>query len=562
MKSCVVYGLALVLYLFFAAEINLLSAEVYEVGEGKKYLNISDVPLESIKAGDKVLIYYRKEPYKEKWVITATGTKENPVIFSGVPDANGNLPVIDGRDAVTRKGLNFWSEVRGIIKIGGSNNPPDTLPAYVIIENLEIVNAHTPYTFTGRNGLTSYENNSAAVFVEKGENITIRNCIIHNNGNGIFVAYQAKNVLIESNNIYGNGNAGSIYEHNTYTESDGIIYQFNRFGPLIGGAGGNNLKDRSAGTIIRYNFIESGNRQLDLVDSSHQELLEREYYHKTYVYGNILVEPDGAGNSQIVHYGGDSGNTDNYRKGVLYFYNNTVISSRSGNTTLVRLSSPEEEAYIINNIIYATAGGSRLAVLESDGKAHLISNWMNSGYRKSHSNPDAIVLDEGGNISSPDPQFIDFGNNDFHLAVGSECIDKGSDLGKYSLSSPEYQFTEDRAGKMRFKDGVLDMGAFEFVKQIADAGIDTVDVTDTLSQDTDLYDSVIGEDTALSDISSDISNDFCENSCDSENIDGITAADTFQSDSLQYDIAKTDIADSGYGERASADSGCSCVLIE
>jgi hypothetical protein len=31
------------------------------------------------------------------------------------------------------------------------------------------------------------------------------------------------------------------------------------------GAGGNNLKDRSAETVIRYNMIEGGNRQRDPV---------------------------------------------------------------------------------------------------------------------------------------------------------------------------------------------------------------------------------------------------------------------------------------------------------
>ena len=40
----------------------------------------------------------------------------------------------------------------------------------------------------------------------------------------------------------------------------------------------------------------------------------------------MLIETGGAGNRQIVHYGGDSGTTANYRKGTLYFYNNTVVS--------------------------------------------------------------------------------------------------------------------------------------------------------------------------------------------------------------------------------------------
>ncbi|MCX7944726.1 MAG: right-handed parallel beta-helix repeat-containing protein [Deltaproteobacteria bacterium] len=534
-------------------------AEVFEVGEGKRYLNISDVPLESIKAGDTVLIYYRKYPYKEKWVITAVGTREKPVVFRGIPDENGNLPVIDGRDAITRKGLNFWSETRGIIKIGGSNNPPDTTPAYVLIENLEIVNAHTPYTFLGRNGLEAYESNSAAIFIEKGENITIRNCIIHHNGNGIFVASQARNVLIESNYIYGNGNVGSYYEHNTYTEADRIIYQFNRFGPLLDGALGNNLKDRSAGTIIRYNLIESGNRQLDLVDSGSEELRAKDYYRKTYVYGNLLIEPDGAGNSQILHYGGDSGITSNYRKGILYFYNNTVISTREGNTTLMRLSSSEEEAYVINNIVFATAGGNRVAILDSEGKVHLISNWINTGYKNSHSNPKAVVLDEGGNINSYEPGFANFESGDFHLLEDSVCIDKGIDLGTYFLLTPEYEFTEDRKGRIRFIDAVLDLGAFEFVKEIPDVGFDIPvsdlsDVEVNNTTDSDYEDPAEQYEEFASDELSDIGySEIRDAQIDSDDLFDVL---------MEGDINKININPSEYKDENSRGLDCSCNSLE
>ena len=31
------------------------------------------------------------------------------------------LPVIDGRDAVTRTALNYWNESRGVIKVGGAS---------------------------------------------------------------------------------------------------------------------------------------------------------------------------------------------------------------------------------------------------------------------------------------------------------------------------------------------------------------------------------------------------------------------------------------------------------
>jgi hypothetical protein len=40
----------------------------------------------------------------------------------------------------------------------------------------------------------------------------------------------ARNILIEGNRIHDNGNVGSLFEHNTYTEALGITYQYNYFG--------------------------------------------------------------------------------------------------------------------------------------------------------------------------------------------------------------------------------------------------------------------------------------------------------------------------------------------
>ena len=80
------------------------------------------------------------------------------------------------------------------------------------------------------------------------------------------------------------------------------MYKYNRFGPLCPTCLGNNLKDRSAGLVVAYNFIEGGNRQLDIVDSSNYN--NEPNYHDTHVYGNILIE-NNDGNRQMVHYGGD-----------------------------------------------------------------------------------------------------------------------------------------------------------------------------------------------------------------------------------------------------------------
>jgi hypothetical protein len=382
-------------------------------------------------------------------------------VVRGVANQSGALPVIDGRDATTRSQLNFWNEARGVIKIGGANQPAVEIPTWIVLENLDVRSGRSPYTFTGRSGLTSYGSNAASVYVENGQNVTIRNCVLRDSGNGLFVSHASRKVLVEGCWIYDNGIENSIYEHNTYTAAIGMVYQFNYLGPLRQSCLGNNLKDRSAGTVVRYNWIESGNRQLDLVDAEDSmDLVNDPSYRKTLVYGNILIEPDGAGNSQILHYGGDSGNTAIYRKGVLHFYNNTVISTRTGNTTLMRLSTNGETCDCRNNIVYVTAAGSRLALLDSSGILHLRNNWLKTGWQESHSGLTGVVTDEGGMVTGASPGFVDASTQDYHLDESSVCIDAGASLHP-EADELQAQYVKHRASQPRPSAGPLDMGAFE-----------------------------------------------------------------------------------------------------
>jgi hypothetical protein len=118
-------------------------------------------------------------------------------------------------------------------------------------------------------------------------------------------------------------------------EAIGITFQYNHLGALLPGAGGNNLKDRSAGLVVRYNWIEHSNRQLDLVHAEDSSLVRADpRYRVTYVYGNVIIEHPNSGNNDICFYGGDGGSAQKFRKGTLYFYNNTVVSDRTDNTRL------------------------------------------------------------------------------------------------------------------------------------------------------------------------------------------------------------------------------------
>lgn len=464
--------LRILIILFFSYH-SILFATDYNVGPSQALNSISEVPWAGLHAGDRVYIHWRSTPYKEKWVINCQGTSANPIQIIGVNGPQGQQPVIDGDSAVTVAGVNFWNEKRGVIKIGGSNTPADGLPSYITIENLEIRSGRPAYNFTDYNGQTqTYSSNAASIYVEKAAHLIIRGCTIHDSGNGIFIGAfdgQTEDILIEKNYIYDNGISGSYYEHNTYTAAIGIIYQDNRFGPLRSGAGGNNLKDRSAGLVVRYNWIEGGNRQLDLVDAEDSEVLvNHPSYHTTHVYGNILIEPDESGNSQIIHYGGDSGTEADYRKGDLYLFNNTVISTRSGNTTLIRLSTNDETAHVFNNVIYNTAAGSKMAMIAGDGTFNMQNNWTKTGWQVCHCSPAGSVNNLGGNLTGSDPLFKNFDQQDFVPTENSPLVNTGMAIPAFLLPGHNLnmEYVKHQTKKVKIVSGNLDMGAYELFQTL------------------------------------------------------------------------------------------------
>ncbi|NMC69248.1 MAG: polysaccharide-degrading enzyme, partial [Myxococcales bacterium] len=442
-----------------AASASASRAATYEVGPGQPLAAVGDVPWESLAPGDEVRIHWRAEPYREKFVVAVQGTAERPVVIRGIPNERGEPPVIDGRDATTRAALDFWNENRGVIKIGGANTPdcdaPDCVPSWITIEGLDVRSARPPYAFSSARGGGDYADNAAAIYVEVGRRITIRNCRIHDSGNGLFIgAYDGltEDILVEGNWIYDNGIEGSIYEHNSYTAARGITFQFNHYGSLRAGCGGNNLKDRSAGLVVRYNWIENGNRQLDLVDGEDTaEIPGDPRYRTTFVYGNVLVEGPDEGNSQIVHYGGDSGDESLYRKGTLYFHNNTVVSTRDGNTTLFRLSTNDERCDARNNVFYVSAPGDRLALCSGTGRLDLSHNWFKPGFVATHDTLEGTIGDDGTAVTGDDPGFVDRIAQDFHLAAGSPCIDAGTDLAAAVLPDHDvlFQYVAHQAGEPR-----------------------------------------------------------------------------------------------------------------
>lgn len=407
-------------------------AATYEVGPGKKLSALGEVPWESLQPGDTVLIHARAEPYREKFVICRAGQRDAPITVRGVPDADGKLPALDGDGATTRANLNFWGDSRSVIKIGGANNPPDTMPSYIVIENLDVRDARPPFTFVDASGKTQpYRKNASAIFIEKGEHITIRGCRLHDCGNGLFVSSSderaARDIFVAGNSIFGNGNERSGQEHNVYTAAIGIIFEANHFGPLRTNCLGNNLKDRSAGLVVRGNWIEGGNKELDLVDAEDSALIRADArYHEALVTDNIFVKLKSDGHPQLVHYGGDSDKPANYRKGTLHFSHNTIVSERAA-TTLLWLSSSDEHCDFRGNIACALSPNGKITVVENAGVINLSHNWFSSGWKKiAAPKATAEIRDDETSLSGTSPGFVEANKKDFRLEKNSQCRGLGA----------------------------------------------------------------------------------------------------------------------------------------
>lgn len=445
-----------------------IEAQDYHVGPGQPLANIADVPWATLVPGDRVFIHWRENPYKEKWVINRQGTASQRIEVIGVNGPDGQQPVIDGNGATTDDDVVFWNDERGVIKIGGTAVPEDGLPNYITIENLDVRSARPPYGFTDEDGVaSSYTTLGAAIYVEKAANLIIRNCTLHDSGFGLFIGANSGNsqhILIEGNYIYDNGIEDSNYGHNTYTAAIDITYQYNHFGPLRTGAGGNNLKDRSAGLVVRYNWIEGGNRQLDMVDAEDtQVLVDHPSYRTTHVYGNVLIEEADSGNNQMILYGGDSGDKSIYRKGDLYFYNNTIISTRPDETTMLALSTNDETAHVFNNVFYGSAPGDHLALMSTEGAFDVHDNWFKTGWKDCHCSGINGSLNDYGNLTGSDPLFNDFNGQDFGPTPSSPLVGEGISIPTYLLPNNNVlnEYVKHQSSKERTVSGNLSIGAFE-----------------------------------------------------------------------------------------------------
>src|SRR5690606_4369320 len=206
---------------------------------------------------------------------------------------------------------------------------------------------------------------------------------------------------ISRNYFHGNGVSGDASMHNAYTEAIGTVYEYNYFGQPVNGTAGDNIKDRSAGIVVRYNYLEGGTYAISLRDpesnGAHEhaavDSLGDKLTKHAFVYGN-LFRLRGSSSMMIGHGDGVAyGGGGQYRHGNLFFYGNKVISEfnyemyHRDATTLFQMLNERDPATVtaINNLFYAkgaTAGAKAapFSIFWWQGKANFQNNWINTAF--------------------------------------------------------------------------------------------------------------------------------------------------------------------------------------
>jgi hypothetical protein len=431
-------------------------AKVYDVGPGQPYETIGSVPWYALKPGDKVQIHFRTQPYREKFLISSRGMPDAHITLVGIPGPDGEQPVITGQDATTGRNMHYrwttpgYQQALGVLQIGYRQDGPK--PGFIDVSNLTVTGAMSSNTYTAQDGSKhAYAADACGVHIYGAEHVSFSQMTITGNANGFFAKSGgsedavSRDITVQYSSISQNGVAGSFLEHDLYTEADRVTVQGNRFGMLIKGALGSILKDRSAGSVIRYNWFPTAARMLDLVEPQDgcPLLCKLSYYGQDFVYGNVFYS-NGADPFEMVHpihYGGDSG-MGSERRGPLYFYENTFVLQRNqqeGWKVGIFEVTGENATIDVRNNIFAnfsrTTGSPPIEMDFSSGTGNFAfgPNWVSPGWHMAFTGwtPFAGTVSGTSNFISPsanDPGFVSTSAQDFHLREKSTALNLAASL--------------------------------------------------------------------------------------------------------------------------------------
>jgi parallel beta-helix repeat protein len=146
--------------------------------------------------------------------------------------------------------------------------------------------------------------------------------------------------------------------------------------------------------------------------------------------------------------------------------NNTIINNtcglKGGGGVYLWLGSTSSIANIYNNIILYnnTTGSGADLYINNDGDNDIFPSIVNLFNNDFDQSEDGIYIErtfsiDPSNLNNANPLYVDPANDDYHLGVGSPCINVGDN------AAPEIPDL-DKDGNPRIMDGIVDMGAYEY----------------------------------------------------------------------------------------------------
>ena len=485
------------------------TAATYEAGPGQTYPNLSSVPWAALNPGDTVNIHYQPGGYHEVVLLSNSGVSNAPITLNGVPDpVTGALPALDGQNAVTATNT-AWNNpslnTAGVIVVSRpANRPYGYIPSWIVIQNLQVLNANPVNAVTLASGTgANFASTAAAIYVECAQHLIIRGCELNNSGNGFFCTSQnndlkalSADILVEHCRIHDNGYPGNFSGDNINTEAKGLVLQYNLIGPLRADADGDQIKDRSSGTILRYNQVIENTGGLAfwfLQTQGGIGIIDTDPAYRTnYVYGNVFVNTPTSSALEMFIYD-SQGIQGQPRNGTLYFYNNTVVNyaDRSSRyfTDLFQLPTHDEvttwnvhDTLDCRNNIFATlpftTGGtpSLLSLMISDDSTiNLGTNWMSPGtgiialpygstnFYGTVTGTNQLIFGDKSGLNNPG--FASLTTTNVHLLSSSPAIDRAGPSAPAVFASPNnatLEYVYPTNVQLRAVNGLgPDLGAFE-----------------------------------------------------------------------------------------------------
>jgi hypothetical protein len=307
-----------------------------------------------------------------------------------------------------------------------------------------------------RNCRTASFNSSGIRYYNTTTNLYLKDCVFHQNDNGLTGGTQNSEATVEFCEFNANGNTNASLSsptHNIYVYGGDLLL---RYCYVHDPVQGQNFHIRCRNATLEYNWFARANSYDGDLMTDDDFSGPGPFSQTMTLRGNVIVQKSNPlNNSQIIAIYNDGG-LANLTLNVRAYYNTFV--GNGGNAAFVHVSNADGtqmSAELSNNIIFGT---TRPALIENTNAASVtgVNNWIRTN---------AIVGTPPsgnltGSIRSASPGFRNATAQDYTLTNGSVCINAASP-NVFGLPGCEYFFNEATNRQWRIRPAARDVGAFE-----------------------------------------------------------------------------------------------------